>query len=56
MDPPLSVVDVDTFGLGEQAARLLIDKIKRTEGGCKQTFISTNLIMRESSKRKEENS
>lgn len=51
MEPPLTVVDVDTFLLGEQAAMNLIQKIKRTGGGSQQTTISTNLIIRESSVR-----
>ena len=51
MDPPLTAVDVDTFGIGEQAAFQLIHKIKRADSGNQQTLISTRLLIRESSRR-----
>lgn len=54
MDPPLTVVDVDTYSLGEQAATSLIKKIHRIESGEQQTIISTKLIIRESSNRKKD--
>lgn len=52
MDPPLSVVDVDTFRLGEQAATDLIKKIQNEDYENQQTMIATELIFRESTKRK----
>lgn len=51
MDPPLTVVDVDTFSLGEQAASTLLNKIRRVEQGNQQIAISPSLIERDSSKR-----
>lgn len=51
MDPPLTAVDVDTFGLGEQAAFQLIHKIKRAESGSQHTLISTRLLVRRSSQK-----
>jgi DNA-binding LacI/PurR family transcriptional regulator len=52
MDPPLTAVDVDTYTLGEQAASNLLNKIKRTDSGNRQTVISTRLILRQSSHRR----
>ena len=52
MDPPLTEVDVDTYTLGEQAASNLLNKIKRTDSGNRQTVISTRLILRQSSQRR----
>lgn len=52
MDPPLTIVDVDTYTLGEQAATNLFNKIKRTDRGSQQTVISTKLIVRQSSQRR----
>ncbi|MFA9463283.1 MAG: LacI family DNA-binding transcriptional regulator [Velocimicrobium sp.] len=52
MDPPLSVVDVDTFRLGEQAASNLIKKIQNADYENQQTVIATKLIIRESTKGK----
>lgn len=51
MDPPLTTVDVDTYRLGEQAARLLIGRIKGKELDKKEVLIETNLIVRESTRR-----
>lgn len=53
LDPPLSAVDVDTYGMGEQAAYQLLQKIKRADSANQHTLISTRLLVRESSKRKE---
>lgn len=52
MDPPLTVVDVDTYSLGKQAASNLINNIKHAERGEQQTIISTKLIIRESTKKR----
>ncbi len=48
MDPPLSAVDVDTFSLGEQAATILIRKIKNADYENCQALVSTKLLLRES--------
>lgn len=48
--PALTAIDIDTYIQGEQAAHILIQRIKKN---CtnQQTFISTELITRESTKR-----
>lgn len=51
MDPPLTAVDVDTFSLGEQAASMLLNKIRRMDQGNQQIVISPGLIERDSSRR-----
>ena len=51
MDPPLSVVDIDTYSLGEQAASNLIQNIKHADQENKQITISTRIISRESTSR-----
>lgn len=48
MDPPLSVVDIDTYALGEQVTTILLQKIEKSNSMNQQTLISTNLILRES--------
>mgnify|MGYP000935953820 CR=1 FL=1 len=48
MDPPLSVIDVDTYALGEQVANILLQKIERNNSSNQHTLISTKLILRES--------
>ncbi len=47
-EPSLTVIDVDTFHLGELAAAILIRKIERDNSVCQQTLISTRLIKRQS--------
>lgn len=51
MTPPLSVIDVDTFSIGEKAARSLLDKISNENNKNEQILISTDLIIRESTNR-----
>ena len=51
MDPPLSIVDIDTALLGEQAARLLFQRISN-RSGSQQIMLSTTLTPRASSDRK----
>ena len=46
MDPPLTVVDVDTYKLGEQAALMLFEKIKNKKSSYKNTLIPTRIIPR----------
>jgi len=51
--PPLTAIDVDTFSLGEQAAGILLKKIMRDREINQQILISTRLIERKSTNRKE---
>ena len=51
--PPLTAVDVDTFSLGEQAASILLKKVQRDKDLNQQILISTKLIERTSTSRKE---
>lgn len=51
--PPLTAIDVDTFSLGEQAAGILLKKILRDKDLNQQILISTRLIERKSTNRKE---
>ena len=52
-DPPMTVIDVDTYALGENAAINLIERIKLKENVDMQTIIPTKMIVRQSSMRKE---
>jgi len=52
MDPPLTVVDINTYLLGERAANMLFEEIKKINGREKQILIETDLIVRDSSRRK----
>lgn len=54
MDPPLTVVDVDTYRLGEEAGKLLIGMIKGKEEKAKGVLIETELMQRASTDRKGE--
>lgn len=51
MDPPLTIVDIDTGMLGEQTAQLLFRRIENKVGN-QQVMLSTNLVIRASSERK----
>ena len=51
MTPPLTVIDVDTYRLGEMAAELLIRKIKEKGQINRENLIPTELIIRESTNR-----
>lgn len=53
MKPKLSVIDVDTYKLGEEAAKLLFIIIKESKDTSKQILIPTSLIIRESTKKGE---
>lgn len=55
MEPALSVIDIDTFKLGEQAATALFAKIKNEENNMKNTLISTQIIARESTRKEKQN-
>lgn len=50
-DPPLTAVDVDTYGLGIQVAETLIRKIQGASKDTDHRYIPTNLIVRESTKK-----
>lgn len=50
MDPPLTVIDVNTYKLGEKAAELLIGRIRNRNIEEKEVLIPTDLIVRESTK------
>ena len=49
-DPPLTIIDIDTGMLGDQAAQLLFRRIDKRCGN-QQIMLSTNLIVRKSSER-----
>lgn len=53
-DPPLSVVDVDTYGLGIQVAKQLISKLQGNTKEFGNLYIPTKMIIRESSKKGED--
>lgn len=49
-EPPLTVIDIDTYILGEQAASILLQRIKKNCNN-QQLLINTTLIERTSTKR-----
>ena len=51
VDPPLTIVDIDTGMLGDQTAQLLFRRIDRRSGN-QQIMLSTSLVIRASSERK----
>ena len=51
MDPPLTIVDIDTAMLGEQSVQLLFRRIENKVGN-QQIMLSTDLVVRASSERK----
>lgn len=50
-EPAITTVDVDTFGLGEQAASVLIQKIEDRQMSSRQILISTKIIERASTQK-----
>lgn len=52
-DPPMTVVDVDTYGLGIQVAEQLIHKIQGNAKDFHHLYIPTKMIVRESSSKGE---
>ena len=50
VDPPLTIVDIDTGMLGDQTAQLLFRRIDKRSGN-QQIMLSTTLVIRESSER-----
>jgi len=55
IEPSITTVDIDTLGLGQQAASILISKITDKQLGGRQTLIGTKIIERESTQRVKEN-
>lgn len=51
MEPPLSVVDVDTYKLGEEAAEALFSKIRKPDALRENLLIPTKIIERKSTER-----
>lgn len=52
VEPALTVIDVDTYKLGEKAAIVLFDQIQKSGKVAKKTLVSTQIIERESTNRK----
>jgi DNA-binding LacI/PurR family transcriptional regulator len=48
MDPPLTVVDIDTYKLGEEAANTLFSIIQDPNQDRKEVLLPTRIIERES--------
>ena len=48
MDPPLTVVDIDTYKLGEEAANTLFSIIQDPNQDIKEVLLPTRIIERES--------
>lgn len=51
MDPPLTVIDVDTYKMGEEAAQTLLDMIKGKNREIGRKLLPTRVIERESTKK-----
>ena len=51
MDPPLTVIDVDTYKMGEEAAHALLDRIKGQSKETGSKLLPTKVIERESTKK-----
>ncbi len=51
MEPPLTVVDMDTYGLGETACLALIEQVENPERRQRATLIKPEIIERESTRR-----
>ena len=51
MEPALTVVDIDTYKLGEAAAKALFDKMGKGEKKSKNVLIPTRIIKRKSTKK-----
>ncbi len=55
LEPALSVIDVDTYKLGEKAAMILFDQIKHSVDVEKGTLLPTQIINRKSTQKGEGN-
>ena len=53
MEPALSVVDVDTYKMGETAAELLLKAISGKEKKAKSKLIEAKIIERDSTRLKQ---
>jgi len=51
IEPSVTTVDIDTLELGQQAASILISKIKDKQVSERQTLVGTKIIERESTQR-----
>ena len=51
MEPALTVVDIDTYKLGEEAAMALFDKLGKGEKKEKNILIPTKIIKRKSTQK-----
>ena len=51
MDPPLTVIDVDTYKMGEEAAQTLLDMIKGKHRETGRKLLPTRIIERQSTKK-----
>lgn len=51
LEPPLSVVDVDTYKMGVEAANVLFKKMKRGKGDAINKLVPTKMIARKSTKK-----
>lgn len=51
LNPPLTVIDIDTFELGITAAKMLLERITHPDDKGKMTMIEPTLIERESTQR-----
>ena len=54
MEPALTVIDVDTYRLGEEAATTLLNQMKGNHDGTRNTLVSTQIIQRTSTERDKE--
>lgn len=50
-EPGITSIDVDTFELGVQAARILIDRVEKPDTSIRQTLLATKIIQRASTGR-----
>lgn len=50
-EPSITSIDVDTFGLGVQAAGILIDQVENPDTSIRQTLLATKIIQRASTGR-----
>lgn len=50
-EPSITSIDVDTFGLGVQAASILIDQVENPDTSIRQTLLATRIIQRASTGR-----
>ncbi len=49
LQPPLSVISQPAFGMGERAAKLLLERIREPDLAPRKVILETELILRKSS-------